>query len=89
MTLQTSFLSLQDLRHEQFDCPAAECFGELHKPGVAVSPKWAAQGTSDTYAFTFPVGKLLCLSKYSPVLNIMMTINFNQRYTAYTTQCDT
>ena len=51
--LQTLFLSLQELKEQQFGCPAAECFGELHKLANPVSPKWAAQGTSDTYAFTF------------------------------------
>ena len=54
MTLQTLFLSLQGLKGQQFDCPAAERFGEPHQPGDPVSHyKWAAQGKSDTYAFNF------------------------------------
>ena len=37
MTLQTLFLSLQGLKEQQFDCPAAERFGEPHQPGDPVS----------------------------------------------------
>ena len=37
MTLQTSFLSLQEFKEQQFDCPAAKRFGELHKLAKPVS----------------------------------------------------
>jgi len=85
MPLQTWLLSLQDVTRQQFDCAGVKCFRELLKLDSPVSQKVGRVENLTQFEvlfFTFLVGYLLYLSKYSSISNIHEPLHFNQFYMA-------